>query len=126
MEESEFVKFEVIFQNGTTVAVVPKETRICDVQSALEIALSARYETGADRLLIDKRALSHEFFILSTGLLGEVLQKFVNYHIKAAFYGDYAHYTSKPLKDFVRESNRDSSFFFTETREEALEKLAEA
>ena len=118
--------FEVIHEKSAAIAVVPETMRIGDAASALDAALSARYEAGADRLLIDKRIVCDEFFILSTGLLGEVLQKFVNYRIKAAFYGDYARYTSKPLCDFIRESNRGDSFFFVATREEAIGKLAGA
>lgn len=118
------MSFEVIHEPGAAIAVLPGTMRLSDAQSALDAALSARYETGADRLLIDKRLVCDEFFILSTGLLGEVLQKFVNYRIKAAFYGDYARYISKPLHDFIRESNKGDSFFFVATREEAIEKLA--
>ena len=45
---------------------------------------------------------------------------------KLAIYGDYSHYTSKPLHDFIYESNKGRDFFFVESREEALRKLAEA
>lgn len=44
-------------------------------------------------------------FILSTGLAGEILQKNVDYGGRITIYGDYLHYTSKPLKDFIYESN---------------------
>ena len=118
--------FEVIYEQGAAIAVLPETMRLSDAQSTMDVVMSACYETGADRLLIDTRLVCDEFFILSTGLLGEVLQKFVNYRIKAAFYGDYAHYTSKPLHDFIRESNKGGSFFFVKTREEAIEKLAHA
>ena len=53
-----------------------------------------------------------------------MLQKFINYHIKAAIYGDFSHYTSKPLHDFLYESNQGKDFFFTATQEEAIERLA--
>jgi len=62
---------------------------------------------------------------LSTGLAGEILQKFINYHIKIAIYGDYSNYTSKPLKDFIYECNHGKDFFFTATKEEGIEKLIE-
>ena len=58
-----------------------------------------RIRQGAEKLAIDKKAVTEDFFILSTGLAGEILQKFTNYHIKAAFYGDFTRYTSKPLQD---------------------------
>ncbi len=46
--------------------------------------------------------------------------------VQAAFFGDYSHYTSKPLRDFIYESNNGKHFFFTASREEALERLAQA
>ena len=58
-------------------------------------------------------------------MAGEILQKFLNYHIKAAVFGDYSHYTSKPLKDFIYEANCGKDFFFLTTKEEALNKLTE-
>lgn len=119
------MNIEHVTENGLDIAVVSgDETVLTDAHSALELVMSARYETGAERIAIDKRAICEEFFILSTGLAGEVLQKFVNYHVKAAIYGDYSRYTSKPLRDFMYESNKGRDFFFVDTREEALRKLA--
>ena len=68
---------------------------------------------------------AEEFFILSTGLAGEILQKFINYGIKFAVYGDFSRYTSKPLKDFIYESNHGKDVFFTSDREEAVKRLTE-
>jgi hypothetical protein len=52
--------------------------------------------------------LSPEFFRLSSGLAGAVLQKFTNYQIRVAIIGEISEYTGKsaPLRDFVAESNR--------------------
>ena len=118
---------EKIYVNGVGVAAVSgDEILISDGQSALELAMSVKHETGSDRLAIPKSAVSKSFFILSTGLAGEVLQKLTNYHIKAAFFGDYSGYTSKPLHDFIYESNMGSSFYFLATKDEAIKKLSEA
>lgn len=53
------------------------------------------------------------------------MQKFINYGIKFAFYGDFSRYTSKPLKDFIYESNHGKDVFFTSDREEAVKRLTE-
>ena len=120
------MRIEHISENGVDIAVITgEETLITDTGSALELAMSARYETGADRLAIDKAVIAEDFFILSTGVAGEILQKFVNYHVRAAIYGDYSHYTSKPLKDFIYESNQGKNFFFVATKEEAIQKLTQ-
>ena len=40
-------------------------------------------------------------------IAGDILQKFVNYGIKFAIFGDFTGYTSKPLKDFIYESLKE-------------------
>ncbi len=121
------MNIESIKTDNATIALVSgDETLICDPQSALDLAMTVRYETGADRIVLDKRTICDDFFILSTGVAGEILQKFINYHVKAAVYGDFSHYTSKPLKDFMYESNNGRDFFFVATKEEAVQKLKDA
>ncbi len=63
---------------------------------------------------------------MSSGLAGEILQKFVNYGGKIAIYGDFSHYTSKPLKDFIYQSNKGKDVFFVATREEAIQKISKS
>ena len=118
------MNIEHLRENGIDIAVVSgDETVVVDVQSALDLAMTVKYETGAERIVIDKAVICGDFFILSTGMAGEILQKFMNYHVKVAVFGDYSHYTSKPLKDFIYESNHGKDFFFVATREEAVQKL---
>ncbi len=105
------------------VWVESTEQLISDSRSALDLIMTVRYETGLDKIILDKRCIAGDFFVLSTGLAGEILQKFVNYHVKAAIFGDFSGYTSKPLRDFIRESNRGKNIFFTATLEEAAQKL---
>ncbi len=113
-------------RNGTNIAIIFGEDKIItDAQSALDLAMTVKYETGAERIVIPKEVICENFFILSTGLAGEILQKFMNYHIKAAIYGDYSKYTSKPLKDFIYESNHGNDFFFVASQEEAIQKLTQ-
>ena len=120
------MNIEHLTRNGINLAVVSSdETVITDTQSALDLAMTVKYETNAENIVIDKNIICEEFFILSTGIAGEILQKFINYHVKVAVYGDYSHYTSKPLKDFIYESNNGKDFFFVSTKDEAIQKLAE-
>lgn len=53
-------------------------------------------------------------FTLSTRMAGEIIQKFVNYRIRLAIVGDLAGHlaASKPLRDFVYESNRGAHVWF--------------
>lgn len=112
--------------NGIVYAVVESEELvITDAQSALDLLISAKYEAGTKNIIISKQLVAEDFFILSTGLAGEILQKFVNYDGRIAIYGDYFHYTSKPLKDFMYESNKGRDAYFVSTLDEAIEKLTQ-
>lgn len=113
-----------IEKNGIACAVVnSNEIVITDAQSALDVLMSAKYNIGTKNIIVDKKMITEDFFILSKGLAGEILQKYVNYGGRIAIYGDYSHYTSKPLKDFIYESNKGKDVFFVTTRDEAVEML---
>ena len=118
------MNLEKIIKNNITVAEVSgEELLITDVQSALDILMSAKYDVGTKNIVIDKKLIVEDFFVLSTGLAGEILQKYINYGGRIAIYGDYSHYTSKPLKDFIYESNKGKDVFFVATKEEAVDML---
>lgn len=120
------MNIEHLKENGTDIAVISSDEKlIIDTQSALDLAMTVKYETGTTKIVINKSAVCDEFFILSSGMAGEILQKFINYHVKIAIYGDYSHFTSKPLKDFIYESNNGNDFFFVSTKEEAIQKLTQ-
>ncbi|MCI8966845.1 MAG: DUF4180 domain-containing protein [Lachnospiraceae bacterium] len=120
------MNIEHLKDNGTDIAVISSDEKvIVDTQSALDLAMTVKYETKAANIAISKAAVCEEFFVLSSGMAGEILQKFINYHVRVAIYGDYSQYTSKPLKDFIYESNNGRNFFFVSTREEAIQKLTE-
>ena len=121
------MKIECLKNREMDIAVVSSDEKvIVDVQSALDLVMTVKYETGVSRIVLDKNLVCEDFFILSTGVAGEILQKFINYRVKAAIYGDYSRYTSKPLRDFIYESNNGHDFFFVSTKEEAVQKLTKA
>ncbi len=106
------------------VAVIHHDTPlITDVQSALDLVMSVKYQTNCTNIAINKEAFADTFFTLSTCLAGEILQKFINYGIRIAIYGDFSKYTSKPLKDFIYESNNGKDIFFQPDCDEAIKKL---
>lgn len=118
------MKTEIVIKNGTEVAVIESdELLITDIQSALDLIMTVKYETGCTNIAVNKEAVTEEFFVLSTCLAGEVLQKFVNYGIRFAVYGDFTNYTSKPLKDFMYESNRGNDIYFQPSASLAVDKL---
>lgn len=118
------MKTGIIERNHIRVAVVHSDTvLITDTPSALDLMMSVKYETGCENIAINKEAFCKEFFVLSTCLAGEILQKYINYGVRLAIYGDFSHYTSKPLRDFLYESNKGKDVFFQPNAEMAVEKL---
>ena len=110
--------------NGISCAVTnSSEVLIRDTQSALEWMVNTQYETGCDRMAINREAIADRFFILGSGLAGDVLQKFVNYQVRLAIFGDFTPFLSKPLRDFIWESNRGSHVAFVASAEEAVAAL---
>lgn len=111
--------------SGNKITVINSEKVIIkDTATALDLVMSAQYEYNSYRILINKEAIAEDFFILSTRLAGDIVQKFVNYHIKFAIVGDFSKYTSKPLKDFMYESNHGKDLFFVESIEKGMELLS--
>ncbi|EMT53054.1 MULTISPECIES: DUF4180 domain-containing protein [Brevibacillus] len=119
------MKIAKIEAGGADVAIVSSsEIVIEDVQSALDLIATVHYETGCDRIILNKSLVSESFFDLKTRLAGEILQKFINYRVKLAIVGDFSVYSSKSLKDFIYESNNGKDIFFLPTEEQAIEKLS--
>ena len=124
-EESLFMNIKRINQSNIEIAIIQSDdVIITDAQSALDLMATVRYGTACNQIAIPKSIITEDFFKLSTGIAGEILQKFVNYQCKLAIFGDFSHYTSKPLWDFIYESNSGNHIFFVATEEEAISKLS--
>lgn len=109
------------------IAVITSETPlITDAQSALDLIASVGFEHNIAKIAINKAAISEDFFRLSTGLAGEVVQKFVNYGYRLAIIGDFSEYTSKPLHDYIYECNNGKHLNFVATQDDAVRKLGES
>lgn len=83
------------------------------VQDALDVLGSAWY-AEARLVAVPVSALDPSFFVLSSGLAGEIAQKYAQYGMPLAIIGDLSPFTagSKPLRDFVRESNEGRQLWF--------------
>lgn len=119
------MKINTIKENNIEIAIVnSSDILITDVQSTLDFIATVRFETGRDRIILNKSSICEEFFDLKTKLAGEILQKLINYHVKIALVGDFSVYTSKSLKDFIYESNKGKDIFFLPDEKQAIEKLS--
>jgi uncharacterized membrane protein len=109
--------------NGISIAeVISEGVIIHETQDALDLMADCGYR-GARSIIIRERNIIPDFFDLKTGIAGDILQKFSNYDVRLAIVGDFSRYTSKSLRDFVRESNRVGRINFVGSLQEAKDKL---
>lgn len=102
------------------VALSENGVVIHNAQEFLDIVLNL----PSDRVIIYKENIPEEFFDLRSGLAGEILQKAVNYSTQLGIVGDLSRYPSRSLKAFVSESNKSDKIIFTDTLDEALQRLS--
>lgn len=86
--------------------------------------ISECFSNDVNGMIMDARHIAPEFFDLRTGIAGEILQKFTQYHIRFAIVGDFSGVESRSLRDFIRESNRAGSTLFVATAAEAMERFS--
>ena len=96
------------------VRVFVSDVGVGDDREAVQLIAQAHYEHDATWVAIATDQLGGEFFELRTGRAGAIAQKFVDYHMGLAVVGDITAELdgSKPLRDWVRESNRGRRLWF--------------
>lgn len=118
------MRIDLTYINGIFIAdVISEGVIIHETQDALDLMADCGYQ-GARSIIIQEKNIIPDFFDLKTGIAGDILQKFSNYDVRLAIVGDFSRYTSKSLRDFVRESNRVGRINFVSTLQEAKDKLA--
>ncbi|MCL2401431.1 MAG: DUF4180 domain-containing protein [Oscillospiraceae bacterium] len=120
------MRIKIIEVGGMKIAACESDEAIIkDGQSALEFAVNIVYAHDCVNIAVNKAAIDEDFFKLSTGVAGEVVQKFVNFRCRIAIFGDFSGYTSKPLLDYMHECNRGRHLYFVEDEAKAIKKLGE-
>lgn len=102
------------------------EVLINDVDSGMDFIMEIKGLTGTNRIVLNKSAVNPVIFDLKNKILGELLQKFVNYNIKIAIVGDFSSCGSKAFKDFIYETNKGNNFFIVSDNEEAIKLLSKS
>lgn len=117
------MRLESFEAGGLTIAELIQGS-IASERDATDLVGNASFQ-GADVVLVAAELLPEEFFDLSTGLAGAVLQKFSNYRLRLTIIGDFEGRGSASLQAFIRESNRGGLVTFAPGREEWLAGLGE-
>jgi hypothetical protein len=103
--------------------VVSENVEIGNVEDGLDL-LGNLYYQDFDKIIIHEKNITKDFFDLSTGVAGEILQKFSNYRVRLAIVGDFSKYPSKSLHDFIAESNKRGHVNFVASVTAALDKFS--
>ncbi len=111
-----------LINNIKIAEIISDQIVIQSVQDGLDL-LGDLYYQGFDKLIIYEKNLTPEFFDLKTKIAGDILQKFSNYRVSLAIVGDFGKYESKSIRDFIFESNKTKHINFTETLEDALNRI---
>ena len=118
-KEASRMNYTVVEKNDRKyIECASAQTPIRNEQNALDLIVACG-ENGADLLMIHADALVDDFFRLRTGLAGDILQKFVNYHIKAAVVIPDSGKVKGKFRELLAESNRGNSFRVFGSRGEA-------
>jgi hypothetical protein len=113
----------LIEQHGIRIVHVSAvATPVRSRQDALDLMLGHGHR-DLDGLAVDAACLHPDFLVLRTGVAGELLQMFVNYHLPLAIIGDFPAIASGPLRDFIVESNRGNQVGFVADLDAALARL---
>ncbi|MGN7820888.1 DUF4180 domain-containing protein [Chitinophaga sp. 22536] len=113
-----------IHETGTVriAEVISDKILINNPDEALQLIVDVHYQ-DFDKMMIHEKNIIPDFFDLKTGIAGEVLQKFINYHMQLSIIGDFEKYPGKSIRDFIYESNKGRHISFVPTVEQAVEKL---
>jgi hypothetical protein len=111
--------------HGLPVFVVDRDGGpISREQDAVDL-LANMWEHGSRMFVIPVERLPAEFFDLSSGLAGTLLQKFVGYRMRVVILGDISAHTARStaLASLVHESNRGRDVWFLDELSELDERL---
>lgn len=106
--------------SGALVAEIEAEGIVMgSLEEALQV-LGDAYYNDFDRVMVRVEQLNPDFFDLSTGLAGEILQKFAQYRMGLIIVGDFSQFPSASLAYFIRESNKGQHIRFVSSLEEVV------
>ena len=108
-------------KGGNIVEISSDQVIIETEQDALDIMASAGYLYESRKIIVHEQNLGKDFFDLSSGLAGGILQKFSNYRVQLTIVGDFSKFHSKRLKEFILESNKGKQVNFVKDLSEAKE-----
>ena len=108
---------EIIYHGNDIIEIISKDIPIKETNDIFNLFSINKCST----IIVKKENIIDEFYDLSTGITGEILQIFSNYKKRMAIVGDFENIKSKVLNDFIYESNKTKQIIFVKNIEKAIE-----
>lgn len=116
------MEYQVVVRDGRKYVCTTGQDRLESEQDALDL-VAACGENDTQLLMLMGDNLADDFFRLRTGLAGDVLQKFVNYYIRAVAVVPKDLASRGKFGEMATETNRGEQFGVFSTADEAEEWL---
>ena len=109
----------------TTLRLEPVGPAIRTAEQAMDLIATTFAPDGADTIVVPVERLDPDFFRLSSGVAGEVVQKFVNYRRRLVILGDVSTHVqrSDAFRDWVREVHRGRDVVFVADEAELARRI---
>ena len=91
--------------------VISENILINNPEEGLQLLVDLYYQ-GFDKIVINEKNITPDFFDLKTGIAGEILQKVSNYRMQLVITGEFSKYPGQSIKDFIYESNKGKQVNF--------------
>jgi len=108
---------EIKYHGNDIIEIINKDILIKETNDIFNLFSLNKCST----IIVKKENIIDEFYNLSTGIAGEILQKFSIYKKRMAIIGDFENIKSKALNDFIYESNKTKQIIFVKNIEKAIE-----
>lgn len=110
--------------NNTRIAeIISNDIIITTAEDGVDL-LGNLYYQDFDKIILQERNITPDFFDLKTGIAGEILQKFSNYRVRLVIVGNFTSYSGNSIKDFIYESNKGRQVNFVDSIAEAIDRLS--
>jgi hypothetical protein len=114
---------EHISEGGKAVEIRSDQILIKSEQDALDLIADIGYLYESHKMILCRENLGADFFDLSSGMAGGILQKFSNYRVRLVVVGDFSAQGNQRLEEFIMESNKGRQVNFVADLAQALEVL---
>lgn len=102
--------YKVVNKNSCKYIEFASDLKKLSSEQDVVDCISICMENDVYTIILHSDVLSEDFFNLKTGLAGMALQKFINYHVKAAVIIKEVEKLNERFKEMIMEANKGNHF----------------